>query len=42
MTAGAVLAGPVLIEEATATTMVLPGQRASIDRFGLVVIEEAR
>lgn len=40
--AGAVLAGPVLIEEATATTMVLPGQRASVDRFGLVVIEEAR
>jgi N-methylhydantoinase A len=39
---GAVLTGPVLIEEATATTMVLPGQRASVDRFGLVMIEEAR
>ena len=39
---GAVLDGPVLIEEPTATTMVLPGQRATVDRFGLVVIEEAR
>jgi N-methylhydantoinase A len=39
---GAVLDGPVLIEEPTATTMVLPGQRATIDRFGLVAIEEVR
>jgi N-methylhydantoinase A len=39
---GAELAGPVLIEEATATTLVLPGQRASIDRFGLIAIEEVR
>lgn len=39
---GAVLDGPVLIEEATATTMVLPGQRASVDRFGLIAIEEVR
>lgn len=39
---GAVLHGPVLIEEATATTMVLPGQRATVDRYGLVAIEEVR
>jgi N-methylhydantoinase A len=39
---GAVLDGPVLIEEATATTLVLPGQRATIDRFGLIAIEEVR
>ncbi len=38
--AGTVLDGPVLIEEPTATTLVLAGQRASIDRFGLVIIEE--
>jgi N-methylhydantoinase A len=40
--AGAALDGPVLIEEATATTLVLPGQRATIDRFGLIAIEEVR
>ena len=38
---GTVLDGPVLIEEPTATTLVLAGQRATVDRFGLVVIEEA-
>lgn len=36
-----VLDGPVLIEEPTATTLVLPGQRVRIDRFGLLLIEEA-
>jgi N-methylhydantoinase A len=34
--------GPALIEEATATTAVLPGQRVRVDRFGLLLIEEAR
>jgi N-methylhydantoinase A len=38
---GTVLEGPVLIEEATATTLVLPEQRVSVDRFGLLSIEEA-
>jgi N-methylhydantoinase A len=38
---GAVLDGPVLIEEATATTLVLPQQRVSVDCFGLLLIEEA-
>jgi N-methylhydantoinase A len=40
--AGASFSGPALIEEATATTAVLPGQRVSVDRFGLLLIEEAR
>ena len=38
---GTVLDGPVLIEEPTATTLVLPGQRVLVDRHGLLVIEEA-
>ncbi len=38
--AGASFSGPALIEEATATTAVLPGQRVTIDRFGLLLIEE--
>src|SRR5262249_53599 len=39
--AGTELQGPVLIEEPTTTTLVLPGQAARIDRFGLLSIEEA-
>ena len=39
--AGATLPGPALIEEPTATTLVLPGQTAKIDRFGLLLIEAA-
>jgi N-methylhydantoinase A len=38
--AGARFAGPALVEEATTTTMVRAGQRAAIDRFGLLSIEE--
>jgi N-methylhydantoinase A len=38
---GATFQGPALIEEPTTTTLVLPGQNASIDRFGLLLIEEA-
>jgi len=38
---GTALDGPVLIEEATATTLVLHEQRVSVDRFGLLCIEEA-
>ena len=38
--AGAGFEGPALVEEATTTTMVRAGQRAAIDRFGLLSIEE--
>jgi N-methylhydantoinase A len=38
--AGAAFEGPALVEEATTTTVVWAGQRASIDRFGLISIEE--
>jgi N-methylhydantoinase A len=38
---GTVLAGPAIIEEATAVTLVLPGQEVTVDRFGLLIIEEA-
>jgi N-methylhydantoinase A len=37
---GAVHAGPALIEEATATTLVLPGQRFTIDGSRCLVITE--
>jgi N-methylhydantoinase A len=33
--------GPALVEEPTATTLVLQGQRLSVDAFGSLVIEEA-
>jgi N-methylhydantoinase A len=39
--AGASFDGPALVEEATTTTVVRAGQRAAIDRFGLLSIEEA-
>ena len=32
--------GPALVEEPTATTLVLPGQRLNVDPFGSLVIEE--
>jgi N-methylhydantoinase A len=38
--AGAILDGPALVEEATTTSAVWTGQRASVDRFGLLSIEE--
>jgi N-methylhydantoinase A len=38
--AGAILEGPALVEEATTTSVVWAGQRASVDRFGLLSIEE--
>jgi len=37
---GAVFEGPALVEETTTTTVVWAGQRASVDRFGLLSIEE--
>jgi N-methylhydantoinase A len=38
---GARLAGPTVIEEATSTTLVLPGQTVTVDNFGLLIIEES-
>ena len=40
--AGANFEGPALVQEATTTAVVLAGQRAAIDRFGLLSIEEPR
>jgi N-methylhydantoinase A len=33
------LSGPVVIEEMSSTTVVLPGQQAAIDRFGNIRIQ---
>ena len=38
--AGAIFDGPALAEEATTTIVVCAGQQASVDRFGLLSIEE--
>jgi N-methylhydantoinase A len=38
---GVRFAGPALVEEATATTVVLAGQSVTVDRLGLILIEEA-
>ena len=37
---GTVLDGPTIVEEMSATTLVLPGQRASVDAHGNILIEE--
>jgi N-methylhydantoinase A len=34
------LAGPLLIEEATATTLVLPSQMAELSDTGILVLRE--
>jgi hypothetical protein len=34
--------GPAIVEEASATTPVLPGQRLAADRFGKPTIVQAR
>jgi N-methylhydantoinase A len=39
--AGARLAGPVILTQLDATTLVLPGQQAEVDRFGNLVVTEA-
>ncbi|MGH7753055.1 MAG: hydantoinase/oxoprolinase family protein, partial [Gemmatimonadales bacterium] len=31
--------GPAIIEEPAATTVIFPGQRAEVDRFGNLIIE---
>jgi N-methylhydantoinase A len=39
--AGHVLNGPAIIEQMDTTTMVLPGQRATVDRLGNLIIQES-
>ncbi len=38
LVAGAVVNGPAIVEQLDSTTVVRPGQRASVDRFGNLVI----
>jgi N-methylhydantoinase A/oxoprolinase/acetone carboxylase beta subunit len=40
--AGASIAGPAIIEEPTATTVVPPGWTAEVDSLGLVVLKGNR
>ncbi|HYK14999.1 MAG TPA: hydantoinase/oxoprolinase family protein [Burkholderiales bacterium] len=40
--AGAMLAGPALIEEMSSTVLLAPGQSASVDRIGNIVINTGR
>jgi N-methylhydantoinase A len=39
LAAGTEIAGPALIEEANSTTLVCPGDRATVDPFGNIVID---
>ena len=39
---GGVLAGPAIVEQLDATTVVLPGQRATVDRIGNLIVRLAR
>jgi N-methylhydantoinase A len=39
---GVRISGPALIEEPTTTTVVLAGQTVSVDRFGLLTVEESQ
>ena len=38
---GQALAGPAIVEQLDATTLLLPGQRARVDPFGNLILEEA-
>jgi N-methylhydantoinase A len=38
--AGAVIEGPAILTERDATTLLLPGQAGTIDRFGNLIVEE--
>jgi N-methylhydantoinase A len=42
LAAGAVLEGPAIVEEGTATTVVPPGCSLSIDRFGSLIIRTGK
>jgi N-methylhydantoinase A len=35
---GAALRGPVIVEQLDSTTVVRPGQRARVDRFGNLIV----
>jgi N-methylhydantoinase A len=37
--AGAMLAGPAIVEEWTSTTVVPPGWRLTVDRFGNLILQ---
>ncbi len=39
--AGQTIMGPAIVEQMDSTTLVLPGQTATVDRFANIVIEEA-
>jgi N-methylhydantoinase A len=36
------LAGPAIVNEMSATTLLLPGQTATVDAFGNIVVEIGR
>lgn len=38
---GATIVGPGIIEQLDATTFILPGQAATVDRFGNIIVKEA-
>jgi N-methylhydantoinase A len=43
LTAGVEMFGPAVVEQMDSTTLILPGQRAEVDRFGnLIVIEQSQ
>ena len=42
LAAGAVIAGPAIIEEWTATVLVLPGQAATVDEYGSLIIKRGQ
>ena len=37
--AGAVIAGPAIVEQLDSTTVILPGMKASVEKFGNIIIE---
>ena len=42
LSAGATVRGPAIVEQPDATTVVLPGQRATVDRLGNLIIRAGR
>lgn len=39
--AGATIDGPAIVEQLDSTTVILPGQRAEVERFGNIIVVEA-
>jgi N-methylhydantoinase A len=37
--AGSMIKGPAIIEQLDSTTVILPGQKAEIERYGNIIIE---